>query len=676
MVSVLTRDPRQLNAVDPATGKAIGTVPVTAEDRIPGIVDRARTAQRSWAVLPFAERARVLTVLRSVVVKRADEIAETVSRGMGKPLVDALVGDVGLVLDEFDEYIRNGTEWLADEPVEVPAKFGTVKRALTRYVPRGVVCLIAPWNFPFGIAMGPLIPALAAGNAVILKPTSAAPMVGVVLEELFREGLPGHPDVVQVVHGPGALGSVIATAPGVDFVSFTGSTKIGRQLEAALAPLLRPALLELGGSDPAIVTDDANLQRAANGIVWGRFMNNGQVCAAVKRVYVERSVAEAFIGKVVEKVQALRVGPHTDHVVDVGPLANDRGLDALAAQLQDAIDRRAKVETGGFIPTGSAGLFWPPTVLTNVDATMRVMNEEVFGPILPIQIVGDDQEAIDEANRSDEGLDAYVFCGDPERAERIANRLDAGAVDINEADVNYVIAALPLGGIKQSGINRYHGKAGLRLFTNIKAMVIGAGKQDMEGYWFPHGHESLKPSGTRSDEGTRDWGCGRRSGGSLPQHGHYVDVAARAEQTSIAVCVPRLPWRVSARPPAVRGAYAIVRARAAFSADPQAQITAVSRCGRTIRGNKSDDPAPAGPRVQGQFDCTRTTATRGMERSPRGSRAGPTRVTAEPAASAPAGQARASRRRWSPARPDPTNCPERTNPCLLSALSQEALRSP
>jgi acyl-CoA reductase-like NAD-dependent aldehyde dehydrogenase len=481
-----------LTATNPATGKAIGTVPITPEQQIPEMVGRARTAQESWSALPFAERAKVLTMLRAVVVSRAAEIAETISRGMGKPLVDALVGDVGLVLDEFNEYIEHGAHWLADEPVAVPPKFGTGKRALIRYVPRGVVCLIAPWNFPFGIAMGPLIPALAAGNAVILKPTSAVPMVGVLLEEIFREAFVDHPDLVQVVHGPGALGSVVATSPGVDFVSFTGSTKVGREIEAALAPLLRPALLELGGSDPAIVTDDANIERAANGIVWGRFMNNGQVCAAVKRVYVQRGVAASFIGKVIEKVEALRVGPYTDHAADVGPLANSRGVEAMTAQLQDALDRGAVLETGGFMPKDSDGLFWPPTVLTNVDASMRVMNEEVFGPILPIQIVENDDEAVREANRSEEGLDAYVFCGNPERAERIANRLDAGTVDINEAVVNYVIAALPFGGIKQSGINRYHGKIGLRLFSNIKSMVIGDGKLDTEAYWFPHSETTLQ----------------------------------------------------------------------------------------------------------------------------------------------------------------------------------------
>ena len=480
-----------LTAINPATGDTIGTVPVTGEEHIPEIVARARIAQQAWAALSLADRIQALGVLRDLIATRSQEIAETVSQGMGKPLVEALVGDVGLVLDEFDHYFAFGAEYLADEPVDVPAKFGTGKRALIRYQPRGVVCVIAPWNFPFGIAMGPLIPALVAGNSVILKPTSAAPIVGVLIEELLHEAFREHPDLVQVVHAPGKVGSAIATAPGVDFVSFTGSTKVGRQLEAALAPLLRPALLELGGSDPAIVTDDANLERAANGVVWGRFMNNGQVCAAVKRVFVQRAVAEPFISKVVDKVHALRVGSFEDHAADVGPLANDRSVRALTDFLNDAVEHGAKVEIGGPLVEGSAGIFWPPTVLTNVDSSMRVMNEEVFGPILSIQVVDDDDEAIAEANRSESGLDAYVFCGDPGRAEHIANRLEAGTVVINEAVINYIIAALPFGGIKQSGINRYHGKVGMRLFCNIKSMVIGDGKADTEPYWFPYSEAGL-----------------------------------------------------------------------------------------------------------------------------------------------------------------------------------------
>jgi acyl-CoA reductase-like NAD-dependent aldehyde dehydrogenase len=479
-------DPQVIVAVNPATGETLGKVATTPTSKIPELVAQARAAQARWASLPYADRAAALRTLRTTIVKHRDEAAEAVSKGMGKPIGEALGHDIGLVLDTLDDYIAHAEEYLSDEPIEVAAKFGSDKRALVRHTPRGVVVVIAPWNYPFGLAFDPVVTALAAGNAVLLKPTSAAPFVGVVAEKIFAEAFGAFPHLVQVVHGPGELGSQLATAPGVDFVCFTGSTQVGRELQTALAPLLRPALMELGGSDPAIVTDDANLERAANGVVWGRFTNNGQVCTAIKRLFVQDTVADAFIDKVVAKVRALRVGPYTNEDTDVGPLANSRGLETLYAQLQDALDKGAQIETGGFPPKGGPGFFWPPTVLSGVVPSMRVMTEEVFGPILPIQAFHTDEEAIRLANETEYGLGAYVFCGDPKRAEMIANRLDAGSVDINDSVVHYVVEALPFGGIKHSGLQRYHGMVGLRLFSEMKGMLFVDGTADTEPYWFPY----------------------------------------------------------------------------------------------------------------------------------------------------------------------------------------------
>jgi acyl-CoA reductase-like NAD-dependent aldehyde dehydrogenase len=477
---------QEIAAINPATGELIEKVAVTPAYTIPRLVAQARAAQERWAALSYADRAAALRGLRAAIVKHRDEAAVAISQGMGKPIGEALGHDIGLVLDTLDDYVEHAPEYLADEPIEVAAKFGTDKRALVRYTPRGVVVVIAPWNYPFGLAFDPIVTALAAGNAVLLKPTSAAPLVGVVAEKILDEAFRAFPGLVQVVHGPGELGSRLATAPGVDFVCFTGSTKVGRELSSALAPLLRPALMELGGSDPAIVTDDANLERAANGVLWGRFTNNGQVCTAIKRLYVQDTVAEAFTQKLVAKVRALKVGPYTDEDVDVGPLANARGLATLRGQLQDAIDHGARVETGGFPAEGKPGYFWPPTVLSGVLPSMRVMREEVFGPILPIQTFHTDEEAIHLANDTEYGLGAYVFCGESRRAERIANRLDAGSVDINDSVVHYVVEALPFGGIKHSGLQRYHGKVGLRLFAEMKGMLFVDGTADTEPYWFPY----------------------------------------------------------------------------------------------------------------------------------------------------------------------------------------------
>jgi len=477
--------PKSIVATNPATRAVIGRVRVTPQSRIPAIVARARQAQAQWGALTFAQRTKSLRVLRDLIRQRAPEIAGTISRGMGKPVLEALSYDVAMVVDDLTGYIKHGAEHLADEPVEISPAFGPHKKALIRYVPRGVVCVIAPWNFPFELAMTPAITALAAGNAVIVKPTSAVPLLGKVIARLFRDAFKAHPGLAQVVHGPGALGSVVATAPGVDFVAFTGSTSVGRKLQAALGPLLRPSLMELGGCDPLIVCDDANLERAAAATVFGRFSNNGQVCAAVKRVYVHRRVAQAYLEKVLAQVRALTVGPGTKATTDVGPLANDRGDKLLRALLRDALAKGAKLEVGGLPPPGS-GWYWPPTVLSHVNASMRIMTEEAFGPILPVQVVKDDAEAIACANATEYGLDAYVFSQDLKRAHRIANRLKAGSVDINEVIVNYTMPSLPFGGVKQSGINRYHGKIGLRLFTDYKGMVIDDGTGDTEPYWFPY----------------------------------------------------------------------------------------------------------------------------------------------------------------------------------------------
>ena len=483
-------------AINPATFDIIGTVPMTPEAMIPTLVARARAAFGIWSGLSHRQRSVPLLALRELLVRQADRIAEVIAKSVGKPLVEALTYDVAMVVSQLDEYLAHGGDYLADQPVPLPAHLGPHKKALIRFAPRGVVCVISPWNFPFELAMTPAITALAAGNAVIMKPTSSAPMVGDLIETLVAEAFRDFPGLVQVVQGPGRVGSVVATADGVDFVVFTGSTAVGRRLQVELAPLLRPSLLELGGCDPMIVCEDANLERAANAAVFGRFCNNGQVCAAVKRVYVHAAVARPFVARVLAHVRALKLGPYTDATSDLGPLANDRSIGNLRSLLHDALDKGAKLELGGF-PAIQSGWYWPPTVLTGVDHSMRIMKEEAFGPILPIQTVETDEEAIQLANDNEFGLDAYVFSQDLERAHRIANALDAGSVDLNDVIVNYVIRDLPFGGVKQSGQNRYHGRAGLQLFTNAKSMVVDDGRNDAEPDWFPYNEDKLEAARQR-----------------------------------------------------------------------------------------------------------------------------------------------------------------------------------
>ena len=483
-------------AINPATFELLGSVASTAEGQIPGLIARARRAASVWSRASFEERSRVLGGLRELIRARAEELAGIIATGMGKPLLEALTFDVALVLEHLDDYIAHAGQYLADQPVPTGPGPDEHQRALIRATPRGVVAVISPWNFPFQLAMSPTVAALAAGNAVLLKPTSAVPMVGEAIERLFHDAFKDWPGLAQVVHGPGRLGTVLATAEGVDFVVFTGSTAVGRKLQADLAPLLRPALLELGGCDPMLVCEDASVERAAQAAVYGRFCNNGQVCAAVKRVYVHTGIARPFIERVVAATRALRLGPSTDPEADLGPLANDRSIATLRSLLHDALDKGARLEIGGF-PAIQAGFYWPPTVLSNVDHSMRIMKEEAFGPILPIQMVMDDEEAIELANDNEYGLDAYVFSSDLARAQRIADRLQAGSVDINQVIVNYTIRDLPFGGVKQSGLNRCHGPVGLRLFTQYKSLVIHDGLGDTEPGWFPYGAAKLAEARAR-----------------------------------------------------------------------------------------------------------------------------------------------------------------------------------
>jgi acyl-CoA reductase-like NAD-dependent aldehyde dehydrogenase len=460
--------PDVLDAVNPATRELIAQVFATAPDRIPALVARARDAARAWGDLPFRLRVETLVRLRSLVAQQAHEIAETIARGMGKPLIEALSFEVALVLQILDACIGHASDDLAAEP---EAALGTLPALLGRYRPalqprtRAVVCVIAPISSPFELVMTPALLALAAGNAVIVKPSSSAPLVGVLLERLFEAAFAAFPGLVQVVHGAGALGSLVARSEGVDAVVFTGSTRVGRELEAELAALQRPAHFQLGGADPVIVCDDANLEHAANATVFGRFSNNGQSCAAVKRVYVQRTVADAFIHKVMHKVRALKSGPYTNPFCELGPLANGRNLQHLRAVLQDALDRRAELVAGGFPAhvTGPRngerrgaereGWYWPPTVIRTVDHSMRVMKEPLFGPILPIQVFEDDGEAISFANDTAFGFDACIFSADPARAQKIAGKLQAGRVVVNDLFVHDAMPVAHAGAARNDGGN-------------------------------------------------------------------------------------------------------------------------------------------------------------------------------------------------------------------------------
>lgn len=461
--------------VEPANGQPLPEVPVSSEADVRAAVERAREAQKGWAALGFNERRRRLIRFKDLLLDRAESIAEIVSRENGKPRFEALLHDVIPVAELTIYYARNAQRILRDEPIQ-PRLFPH-KRSMLRYEPRGVVGVISPWNFPFSLPMGEVITALAAGNAVVVKPSEFTPLSMSEGARLLEEsGIPK--DLVAVVPGYGATGAALIDA-GVNMVVFIGSVATGRKIAAACGERLIPCVLELGGKDPALVLADADLDRAAKTVVLGAFANSGQICASVERVYVDRRIAEQFTEKVVALTRTLRQGDAGEGEIDVGAMTMPAQMQTVARHVEDAIARGAIARTGGLPQAIGNGRFFPPTVLTNVTQEMTVMREETFGPVLPILPFDSEEEAVRLANDTPYGLNAYVFSRDRRRAEQIAHRLEAGSVLINDVLYTHAAPELPWGGVKQSGIGRTHGAQALKEMcwirhVNVERLAIPA----------------------------------------------------------------------------------------------------------------------------------------------------------------------------------------------------------
>lgn len=449
--------PELIRNVEPATGRPLPEVEVVPPEGVAAVVDRARAAQPAWNALGFRERRRRLIRFRDLVLERAEELADLVSRENGKPRFEALIHDIVPIADLTGFYARRAARALRPERIRL--RFFPHKKSYIRYEPRGVIGIISPWNFPFSIPLGELVPGLAAGNAVVVKPSEYTPLTMLRARELLVEaGIPEH--VVGVVPGYGATGAALVES-GVDMVTFTGSGRTGSLVAAACGRRLIPCLLELGGKDPAIVCADADLDKAARLVTFGAFVNSGQVCASVERVYVDRRVADEFTQRVVELTRTLRQGADGQGEIDVGAMTVPGQVDIVERHLRDAVSKGATVLTGGSRGTGE-GRFFQPTVLANVTHDMAVMREETFGPLLPIHPVDSEDEAIRHANDSEYGLNAYVFSRDRRRAESLANRLQAGTVMINDVVYTHGAPETPWGGVKQSGLGRTHAEQALR----------------------------------------------------------------------------------------------------------------------------------------------------------------------------------------------------------------------
>jgi acyl-CoA reductase-like NAD-dependent aldehyde dehydrogenase len=456
-MATATQSTDQLSSYNPATGEVIGTVPIMTAAEVDAVVARARAAASVWSTRSFRAREEELVAFRKALAESAEELATLLHRENGKPELEAY-SELMMALGHLQHAAARAEKAL--EPRKVGTGMLANFRATISYHPLGVVGVIGPWNYPLFTPMGSIAYALAAGNAVVWKPSELTPLIALEVEKIARRTF-ALPDLLQVVTGAGSTGAALAKS-GVDKIAFTGSAATGKRVMMAAAERLTPVLLELGGKDAMIVDADADLEKAAEAAVYGGLTNCGQACVSVERIYVADAVHDRFVEEVVKQVRDLKVGGDDGHL---GAMTSPAQVAIVKDHLDDAIAKGAKVLTGG--PDAISGSYIQPTVLTNVDHRMKVMVEETFGPVIPIAKVSSVDEAVKLANDSRYGLGSSVFAG--KAARKIADQLRAGMTAINSVMAFAGIPTLPFGGIGESGFGRIHGDEGIREFTRVKS---------------------------------------------------------------------------------------------------------------------------------------------------------------------------------------------------------------
>ncbi len=469
---------------NPASGEYLYEVAPVPESELAPVFQRARQAQQQIVAMPLAERIAYMVKINDYIVAHQEQIIDRLVCETGKTRFDALSTELFEICDLIDYYRDAAPKILKDRVVHTPLVL-TGKTSKVVFEPLGVVLIISPWNYPLYQCFTPSLLAFLAGNAVVYKPSEVTPLKGLYEEIITGAGFPPH--AIQVVYGGKETGAaLIEQRP--DKIHFTGSVRGGKQVMAAAAKYLIPVDLELGGKDPALVFEDVNLERTANGIVWSAFTNAGQSCTSMERCYVQESIYPAFVEKVVSLTRQLRASHPQAKLgqpgaCDVGCMTAGFQLDIIETQLAEAVSRGARVLVGGQRLPGS--LHFPPTVVVDVTHAMRLMTEETFGAVLPIMKFTSEAEAIQLANDSPYGLSASVWSKDLARAERVARAIRTGNVSINNHMLTEGNPALPFGGVKDSGFGRYKGDWGLLTFSNPKALILGPNNQAIETHWYP-----------------------------------------------------------------------------------------------------------------------------------------------------------------------------------------------
>ena len=476
---------RTLVSYNPADGTALGELQIAGDADVRAAVARAKVAQPEWQARGVRSRIEIIRRFQRILNERKQQVAELITREAGKPKVEALLTEVLVVLDSARFLIENAYRFLSAERLPhgnlvMKSKLGKLHRE-----PYGVVGIIAPWNYPFSIPATETLAALAAGNAVVLKPSELTPLVALELQKLLCEaGVPG--DIFQVVVGEGSTGATLIESL-IDKLIFTGSVPTGKRVGEAAAKRMLPVLLELGGKDPMVVFDDVDIDVAAAGAIWGAFMNAGQTCLSLERCYVQRSIYEKFVTACAEKAKQLRVGNGMDESTDVGPMINERQLKIVESQVENALKQGARLICGGKRLAQLGPNYYPPTVIADVTPDMLLMREETFGPVLPIAPFDTEDDAIRLANDSEFGLAASVWTGNRNRAQRVAANLHAGAVMLNDMVCSFGISEAPHGGMKASGIGRTHGRIGLEEMVRPKYVATDLLPRMKQIWWYGYG---------------------------------------------------------------------------------------------------------------------------------------------------------------------------------------------
>lgn len=456
--------------VNPGTGEIITDYPVNTREELKNAILSARLAQPAWAAMPVKKRAKHIIKIRDYLMDNLDDLAEIISRDNGKTRVDAMATEVLMSTMSVTYYCKNAKKFLKDRSLPNGNIMFINKRGRIVRVPWGVVGIISPWNYPFAIPFSEIVMSLLAGNAVIFKAASETQVIGHALQRCIESaGLPR--GIFKYINMPGSVAGDAFLDEGIDKLFFTGSVKIGKYLMKKASETLTPVSLELGGNDPMIVCADADLRRAATGVVWAGCQNAGQSCGGIERIYVERKVYDEFLAILKKEIEALRVGYDTDFNVDIGAMTTQRQMETVQLHIADALKKGAKIYAQSKAPRGGKGQFLPCTVLVDVNHDMLVMKDETFGPVVGVMPFDTMDEAVELANDSYLGLTGSVWSKNRSKALKIARRIQAGAMTINDHLMSHGLAETPWGGFKQSSIGRTHGDIGFEEMTQPQVLV-------------------------------------------------------------------------------------------------------------------------------------------------------------------------------------------------------------